>query len=77
MTRDEFLERHRHELAGLVLDAAVGERRGADLAIFLRNAMKRTDALLGAVWADLDAERTRLSLTKENGSERRTVRGAG
>lgn len=50
MTRTQFIDKYRHELAGLVCDAAMGDRHGAALAVFLRLSLKRTDTLLGQMF---------------------------
>ncbi len=51
--RREFIERRRHELAGLVMDGATGNRVGADFALWARSVMHRTDAMLGQMFDDL------------------------
>jgi hypothetical protein len=56
MTRDDFIAKHRHELAGLVLDGCTVARSGADLAIFARQIMHKVDARLGAIYAELTAK---------------------
>jgi hypothetical protein len=53
MTREEFLGRYRHELAGIVLDAAMANRHGAELAVFCRSMMQRIDAKLGEMYVEL------------------------
>lgn len=53
---EKFVERHRHELAGLICDAALVARGGAPLAIFLRESMKLIDARLKLMYAELRPE---------------------
>ena len=56
MTRTEFIERYRHMIGGMVLDGATVSRHGADLSIFLRTVMSRTDSLLGQAYDNLIRE---------------------
>ena len=51
--RREFIEKHRHELAGLVLDGATFNRTGGELALWCRNIMYRTDAKLALFFDEL------------------------
>jgi hypothetical protein len=53
MSREEFIESHRHFFGGLVLDAATAQRTGADLALSIRTVMKRIDAELGKAFDSL------------------------
>lgn len=56
MTRAEFVELHRHEIAGLVLEALTLERHnGAKMALFTRNVMRRIDDVLGRTFDSLPA----------------------
>lgn len=45
-TKSEYLDAYRHELAGIVMDSLAYTRSGADCAAFVRNAMKKIDAIL-------------------------------
>lgn len=53
MTRQEFVELHRHQIAGLVLDAATAGRNGAELSQWLKLAMGKIDQQLGKMWENL------------------------
>lgn len=53
MTREQFIDRWKHELAGLMLDAATTGMSGAALALWCRNVMKTLDARLGQMWDSL------------------------
>lgn len=55
MTRTEFVERHRHEIAGLVLDAATHGKHGSELAAWLRGVMRVIDTRLMQMHAELTA----------------------
>jgi hypothetical protein len=52
MTRQEFIDRHKHELVGVVIDGMVAERKGGESALFVRTVMHRYDRLLGAIYDD-------------------------
>ncbi len=53
MTREQFIERWKHQLAGLVLDGATVARTGADLGFFCRSVMSKTDTMLSRMYDDL------------------------
>ena len=53
MTRDEFIEKFRHEIGGMVLDAATSGRTGAELSVSCRYIMRRIDAVLAAAFDSL------------------------
>lgn len=53
MTRQEFIERHRHEIGGMVLDAATAGLHGEALSVFVRGIMRKTDLLLGRMHDEL------------------------
>jgi hypothetical protein len=55
MTRQEFVERFRHEISGMVLDA-IKPRDGAELAVFVRNIMRKVDAVVGQQYDALQPE---------------------
>lgn len=50
MTKEEFVEEFRHEIGGMVLDAATAQRTGAELALSIRTVMRRIDAKLGQMY---------------------------
>lgn len=54
--RRAFVERRRHELAGLVLDGGTIHRAGPEFALWARTIMYRTDAMLGQMFDDLIPE---------------------
>lgn len=53
MSKEEFIETHRHEIGGWLLDAATAMRTGGDLALSIRTAMKRIDARLAVMYDQL------------------------
>ena len=57
MTRDEFLERHRHEMVGIVIDAASVPRAGGEMALWLRTMMRRIDLRLTEIYKDCHPEK--------------------
>lgn len=59
MTRQEFIELHRHQIGGLVLDAATAGRHGAELSQWLKLAMRKIDEMLSRAWADVHGEPAR------------------
>ncbi len=53
MTKQQFVDEHRHELFGMVTDAAVTQARGAPLSIFLRELAKKIDRRLEMIYDEL------------------------
>lgn len=58
MTRRQYIETFRYELAGLVLEAQMNPRSGAELAMSLRPLFARVDGILGRAF---DAANTDLA----------------
>jgi hypothetical protein len=56
VTRSDFIERHRHELSGMVLDAATTQAKGAELSLLLRGLLRKVDLKLGAMYDSLAAK---------------------
>lgn len=56
MTRNDFVEKWRHEFGGMVLDAATRGSSGPELSIFVRGIMRQIDRKLAAAFDDLCAE---------------------
>lgn len=54
MTREQFIDAWRHELAGFVLDGATANRTGADLGLFARTIMQKIDQRLGRMYDQLN-----------------------
>lgn len=52
MTKRQYLDAHRHKLAGLVLEAHMHPRSGAELSVTLRGLFARVDAILAEAWDD-------------------------
>lgn len=50
MTRNEFIEKYRYELAGLVFEFAMTERSGGERAMQFRLVMTRVDTMLRTAW---------------------------
>lgn len=46
MTRQEVIQKYRHELGGIVLDA-MQHRSGAEAALFARTILARVEVILG------------------------------
>lgn len=63
-----FVEKYRHELTGLICDAATVARSGVPLSIFLRGAMQRVDQKLGEMFNELKAEPAPLPIQKGKAS---------
>lgn len=55
MTRLDFIEANRHEIAGQVMDALTCGLTGAPLAMFLRDMMRKIDDRLGRMYDLLQA----------------------
>lgn len=55
-SRRRFIEKYRHELAGLVLDGASILRTGAEFALWARTTMHRTDTMLAKMFDGLFPE---------------------
>ena len=54
MTRAEFVDAHKHEVCGIVMDALMGgSRNGGELALLIRSLMQRVDAKLARAYDDL------------------------
>jgi hypothetical protein len=50
MTRIEFINEFKHELAGLMLEGAMEQRKAGDLGFWARTVMKRVDERLGQMY---------------------------
>lgn len=46
MTTHEFVEKWRHEIGGIVLDAVTTQARGAELSLFCRTILRKIDNIL-------------------------------
>ena len=53
MTRQQFIEKHRDQFAGLLLDSMTTQRAGADGMVWLRRASQKIDAILTIAYDDL------------------------
>ncbi len=58
MSKEDFINRWRHELAGEILDACTVQRTGADLGLFVRRVMQKIDARLGQMWQEFQPKPT-------------------
>lgn len=56
ISKEEFVEKFRHEILGMMLDAVVAIRSGAQLAIWCRARAKWTDDKLSAIWDESHAD---------------------
>jgi hypothetical protein len=54
MDRAAFIEKWRHEMAGLVLDGCAVHRTGAEFALFARQIMHKVDQRLGQMYDQLN-----------------------
>lgn len=50
VTRDEFIRQHRHELAGMILDAWQEHRTGSQGSVWLRKILAEVDEKVGAIF---------------------------
>jgi hypothetical protein len=50
MSKQDFMEKFRHEWAGMVLDAATSGCRGAELAFAMRHTMQKIDRHLALMY---------------------------
>jgi len=53
LTRQDFVEKHRHELAGIAFDAALAGRKGGELALWARTMLVQIDRRLGMIYDEL------------------------
>jgi hypothetical protein len=53
MTKDAFVDAHRHEIGGWLLDAATSGRTGGQLAASVRLYMKKIDLRLSSMYDQL------------------------
>ncbi len=51
-TRDEFLERWRHHVGGLLFEAISTIRNGSELSLWTRNAQRKLDSILGEIYGE-------------------------
>lgn len=56
LTREEFIEKWRHEVGGMILDGATLQATGAELGLFVRNILRKVDQRLGQMHHDLTAD---------------------
>lgn len=56
MTRQDFIDGHRHRLGGMVLDAATAGASGEALSILCRNILRKVDQELGRIYDELRPE---------------------
>lgn len=61
MTEQEWVELYRHEIEGLMLDAAMTPRTGAELSVWLRAKRARITALMNKMHHDAQPESRALS----------------
>lgn len=69
MTREQFIEKWRHEFGGMILDAATAQRTGADLSVALRQVMRKIDSILGIQWDALQPKPPALNGTAAKPAE--------
>ncbi len=50
MTRETFIENHKHMLGGICLDLVSRAKSGPELSILLGQAMERIETILGRCW---------------------------
>lgn len=56
MSREDFIEKYHHQIAGIVLDGATGRREGEAMSIWLRLVMAKVDAVLNKAYGELTHE---------------------
>ncbi len=57
MTRQEFIDTHRHEISGAVLDVLFRKAEGGELSLLVRQLLTRIDRSLGTAYDELTAAR--------------------
>lgn len=55
-SKEAFVAHWKHEFAGMVLDAALNTRRGAELSFSLANLMDKIEARLGQIYGQLASD---------------------
>jgi len=53
LTRKEFTDAHRHEIDGWLLDAILGNHKGAELSMFLKAQRAKIEKRLGEMYDQL------------------------
>jgi hypothetical protein len=53
MTKQEFIEKWRYELGGMVCDAATHDRKGSELAMWERRMFQKQDVILAKMYDEL------------------------
>ena len=53
MTREQFVQMHKHHFLGLVADSIGKQRSGGELGLFLTQAIEKIDTRLGQIFDQL------------------------
>lgn len=53
MTKEQFVQLHKHHFLGLVADSIGKQRSGGDLGLFLTQAIEKIDTRLGQIFDQL------------------------
>lgn len=56
MTREQFIEKYRHEFGGLVADAFSTDAKGGELSMRMRANFRKIDQLLAQAFYELTAK---------------------
>ncbi len=57
MTRQDFIDAHRHEISGAVLDILFRKAEGGELSLLVRQLLTKIDRTLGNAYDELTAAR--------------------
>lgn len=49
-TKDEFVQKHRHEIFGMICDALVTDAKGGELSLRMRANANRVDTILRQIY---------------------------
>jgi hypothetical protein len=52
-TRDEFIDRWKHDLGGMIAEALTARARDAALSLLIESLLEKVKARLGQYWDDL------------------------
>ncbi len=57
MTRQEFVKKYQDELAGAVMDVLFRDSKGGEMALLVRQLMRKIDATLATAFDELTREK--------------------
>lgn len=74
--RETFIETHYHELLGIVLDAAIGDRKGSELSLWIKAISHQIRLRLAAIYDQMTQKENTTPKTNEthgNNPNHRTI----